>query len=84
MLCNNSGPAACDLNSYSNSSLKWDGKQLIIDMEFPENGKKMLWHEVWFDTSLISFTQTGDMGEVGGPLKRVVTIRGTKVAGSAK
>ncbi len=84
MLCNNSGPATCDLNSYSNSSLKWDGKQLIIDMEFPENGKKMLWHEVWSDISLTSFTQTGDMGEVGASLKRAVTIRGTKVAESTK
>jgi hypothetical protein len=26
MLCNNSGPAACDFNTYSDSSLKWDGK----------------------------------------------------------
>jgi hypothetical protein len=84
MLCNNSGPAACDFNTYSNSSLKWDGKQLIIDMEFPENGKKMLWHEVWFDISSTSFTQTGDMGEVGGPLKRAVTIHGIKNADSNK
>src|SRR5581483_308167 len=30
MLCNNSGPAACDFNTYSNSSLNWDGKQLTI------------------------------------------------------
>lgn len=84
MLCDNSGPAACDLNSYSNSSLKWDGKQLIIDVEFPQNGKKMLWHEVWSEISSTSFTQAGDMGEVGGSLKRVVTIHGTKVAGSTK
>ncbi|MGA7222966.1 MAG: hypothetical protein WBX16_08920 [Candidatus Acidiferrales bacterium] len=80
MLCNNSGPAACDLNSYYNSSLKWDGKQLTIDMEFPENGKKMMWHEVWSGITATSFTQTGDMGEVSGTLKRAVTIHGTKVA----
>ncbi len=84
MLCNNSGPAACDFNTYSNSSLKWDGKQLIIDMEFPQDGKKMMWHEVWSDITPTSFTQTGDMGEVGGPLKKALTIHGTKVAGSAK
>jgi hypothetical protein len=80
MLCNNSGPAACDLNSYYNSSLKWDGKQLTIDMQFPQNGKKMVWHEVWSGITATSFTQAGDMGEVGGPLKRAVTIHGTKVA----
>ncbi|HEV2399599.1 MAG TPA: hypothetical protein VGS27_21825 [Candidatus Sulfotelmatobacter sp.] len=78
MLCNNSGPAACDFNTYSNSSLKWDGKQLTIDMEFPQGGKKMRWHEVWAGITATSFTQIGEMGEVGGPLKRAVTIRGTK------
>lgn len=30
-----------------------------------------------------SFTQTGEMGEVGGPLKRAVTIHGTKLAPEA-
>jgi hypothetical protein len=84
MLCNNSGPAACDFNTYSNSSLKWDGKQLTIDMGFSQDGKKMAWHEVWSDISSTSFTQTGDMGEASGSLKRVVTIHGKKLAGSAK
>lgn len=78
MLCNNSGPTACDFNTYSSSSLKWDGKQLTIDMEFPQNGKKMTWHEVWSGITGTSFTQTGEMGEVGGALKRAVTIHGTK------
>jgi hypothetical protein len=80
MLCNNSGPAACDFNTYSNSSLNWDGKQLTIDMEFPQNGKRMIWHEVWSGITTTAFTQTGDMGEIGGPLKRAVTIHGTKLA----
>lgn len=79
MLCNNSGPAACDFNTYSNSFLKWDGKQLAIDLNFPQGGKTMTWHEVWSGITATSFMQTGDMGEVGGPLKRVVTIQGTKV-----
>ena len=78
MLCNNSGPAACDFNTYSNSSLKWDGKQLTIDLDFPQGGKKMTWHEVWSGITTTSFTQTGDMGEVGGPMKRAITIHGTK------
>lgn len=78
MLCNNSGPAACDFNTYSNSSLNWDGKQLTIDMGFPQNGKKMTWHEVWSGITATSFTQIGEMGEVGSSLKRAVTIHGTK------
>ena len=80
MLCNNSGPTACDFNTYSNSSLKWDGKQLAIDMEFPQSGKKMTWHEVWSGITATSFTQTGEMGELGGALKRAVTIHGTKLS----
>ena len=78
MLCNNSGPAACDFNTYANSSLNWDGKQLAIDLGFPQNCKQMTWHEVWSGITAASFTQTAEMGEVGGPLKRAVTIRGTK------
>ena len=78
MLCNNSGPAACDFNSYSNSSLKWDEKQLTIDLEFPQNGKKMTWHEVWAGITATSFMQIGEMGEVGSPLKRNVTINGLR------
>jgi len=78
MLCNNSGSAACDFDTYSNSSLKWDGKQLTIDLEFPQNGKKMTWHEIWSGITATSFTQTGKMGEVNGPLKTGVTIHGTK------
>jgi len=84
MLCNNSGPSACDFNTYSNSSLNWDGKQLTIDMGFPQGEKKMIWHEVWSGISATSFTQTGDMGEAGGPLKRAVTIHGRKAAETGK
>ncbi|HEU5401377.1 MAG TPA: hypothetical protein VFU86_08475 [Terriglobales bacterium] len=80
MLCNNSGPAACNVDTYFHSSLNYDGKQFVIDLEFPQKGKKMMWHEVWYDITATSFTQTGDMGEAGGPLKRVVTIHGTKRA----
>lgn len=84
MLCNNSGQTACDFDTYSNSSLNWDGKELTINMEFPQNGKKMIWHEVWSGITATSFTQIGEMGEVGGPLKRAVTIHGTKVSENGK
>jgi len=83
MLCNNSGPAACDFDTYANSSLNWDDKQLTIDLQFPQNGKKMVWHEVWSGITATSFTQIGEMGEVGGPLKTADTIHGTKLAPQA-
>jgi hypothetical protein len=78
MLCNNSGPAACDFNTHTNSSLNWDGKQLTIDLQFSQNGKRMTWHELWSGITATSFNQTGDIGELGGPLKRAVTSHGTK------
>ncbi len=78
MLCNNSGPAGCNVES-TKGVLKWDGKQYVIDMEFPSEGKRMLWHEVFTDFTPTSFTQTGDVGEVGGPLKRSISIRATKI-----
>jgi hypothetical protein len=34
---------------------------------------------VFCDFTSNSFTQTGDMGEVGGPLKRVLIIHATRI-----
>ena len=65
LLCNNSGPGACNIDTYFNSSLAWDGKTLRFDLDFPQDGKKMRWHEVFTDFTSNSFTQTGDIGEVG-------------------
>jgi hypothetical protein len=79
MLCNNSGPGACNVDSYFNSAINWDGKQLVIDMDFPQAGKKMRWHEVFGDFTPDSFTQTGDLGEIGGISHRVVTISATRI-----
>jgi len=79
MLCNNSGPGACNVDSFYRSKLNWDGKRLTIDLVFPQGSKMMLWHEEFGDFTGNSFTQTGDIGDVGGPLKRVVTIRAKKV-----
>jgi len=44
----------------------------------PQNGERMTWHEVWSGITATSFTQTGEMGKVGGPLNRAVAIHGTK------
>jgi len=79
MLCNNAGSGACSVDSFFRSKLNWDGKRLTVDLVFPQGTKLMLWHEEFGDFTGTSFTQTGDMGEVGGPLKRVVTIRARKV-----
>jgi hypothetical protein len=80
MLCNNSGSGACNVDSYYRSKLNWDGQRLTVDLVFPQGTKLMLWHEEFGAFTARSFVQTGDMGEVGGPLKRVVTLHATRAA----
>jgi len=79
MLCNNSGTGACNVDSFYRSNLSWDGKRLTIDLVFPQGSRMMLWHEEFADFTRDAFTQTGAIGAVGGPLKRVVTIRAKRV-----
>ncbi len=80
MVCNNSGSGACDIESSYRSKLDWDGKRLTINLVFPQGSKLMLWHEEFSEFTGASFTQTGDIGEVNGPLRRVMAIRAKKVA----
>lgn len=80
MLCNNSGSGACSVDSSYRSGLDWDGKRLTINLVFPQDSKLMLWHEEFSDFTGVSFTQTGDIGEVNGPLHRVMMLRAKKVA----
>jgi hypothetical protein len=85
MLCTSQNQHGCDpQGSLHDVHLGWDGKQFVVDIESEQNGKKMLWHEVFFDITPTSFSQTGDAGEAGGPLKRVVTIHATKVGGDTQ
>jgi hypothetical protein len=79
MLCNSSGSGACNVDSYYRSKLSWDGKQLTVNLVFSQGQKMMLWHEVYKDFTPNSFNQTGDIGEVGGPLQRVINMHATRV-----
>lgn len=78
MVCNNSGAEACDVKSYDNATLTWDGNRLVVDFRFLAGTKPMVWHEVWSDITPTSFLQTGDVGEAGGALKRAMTIHATR------
>jgi len=81
MDCTSGNPHGCDVQgSLKGVSLKWDGKQLVVDMNFIENGKKMVWEEVFFDITPTSFTQTADIGEAVGPLNRRMTIHAIRIA----
>jgi len=80
MLCTSQNPRGCDpQGSLNDVHLTWDGKQFVVDIESERNGKRTVWHEVFFEITPTSFMQTGEVGEAGGPLKRVVTIQATKV-----
>jgi|SRR5579859_733871 len=78
MWCVSSNPKTCNANSRG--MLAWDGKQQIVENEFPRNGKTFVWREVFSDITPTSFVQTADIGEKGGPMKRWLTIHATKVA----
>jgi hypothetical protein len=81
MECQNLLPYTCDVKGAQNDiTMKWDGKQFIIDeVETSTAGKKSIWHEVWSEITPTSFVQTGEYGDPGGPRKRLFTIHATKV-----
>lgn len=54
--CEHRNPKGCDINPGAPDP-KWDGKQLVIDTEFPRAGKKFAWHEVFSDITPNLFTQ---------------------------
>jgi hypothetical protein len=74
--CVNTNPNGCDVESAVAPDYKctWDGKEWVIDFQFSRRGKKLHWHEVYSDITHDSFTQIGEVGEVGGPLRRVYMI----------
>ena len=59
---------------------KWDGKQLAIQFEQSQDGQKMIWREVISNIQRRSFLQTVDIGDPGGPLKRWLTIRASRIS----
>jgi hypothetical protein len=81
MECVNQNPHSCDPKAALNDvTITWDGKQLTIDeIQTSPTGKKSQWHETYSNITSTSFLQVGESGEIGGPFKKVVTLRGTRV-----
>jgi hypothetical protein len=81
MECVNQNPHTCDLKAALNDvTIRWDGKQLTIDeIETSSTGKKSQWHETFSNITPTSFMQAGESGEIGGPFKKVMTLRGTRI-----
>ena len=84
MRCDNSSAEACDVTSPANSTLSWDGKSLVLDFGFVAGNRQMRWHGVWSDITATSFTETGDVGEAKGTLKRVLRGHAMRVAHTAR
>jgi hypothetical protein len=81
MECVNQNPHACDPKGALNDvTITWDGKQLTIDeIQTSPTGKRSQWHETYSNITPTSFLQVGESGEVGSPLKKVVTLHGTRM-----
>ncbi|HUJ30322.1 MAG TPA: hypothetical protein VLY23_03520 [Candidatus Acidoferrum sp.] len=63
---------------------QWDGKKLVIHIESEQDGKKMVWLEILSDITANSFTQTADIGEDGGPLRRWFTTHAVRQTGTKR
>jgi hypothetical protein len=63
---------------------KWEGDQFVLGDQSERNGKKFAFREVVSDITPTSFTQTLYQGEAGGELKRLTTIRATKVTNAKR
>jgi hypothetical protein len=57
----------------------WEGDQFVLGDEWEMGGKKFSFKEVFSDMTPRSFTQTLLQGESGGELKRLMTIKATKL-----
>lgn len=78
--CINAYPDGCEMfPPPPQPGPNWDGKQLVIQFEQQQDGKKMIWREVLSDIHRGSFVQTVDIGDPGGPLRRWLTIHAARV-----
>ncbi len=84
--CINLYPTGCEMFPPApQAGPQWDGKQLVIHIVGEQVGNsKVDWQEILSDITPNSFTQTVDIAEPGGPLKRWLTIHSTKMANRNK
>ena len=61
-----------------------DKRLFVLDFPFVEGSRQMRWHGVWSSITATSYTETGDVGEASGALKRVLTIHATRLAPTSR
>jgi len=59
------------------STGKWEGDKLVFTNIDESTGKKILNRDTYSDITPASFTDTLESGPVGGPMKRILTVKYT-------
>jgi len=60
------------------STGKWEGEKLVFTSVDESTGKKTLTRDIYSDITPTSFTDTLESGPVGGPMKKILTVKYTK------
>jgi len=60
------------------STGKWEGEKLVFTSVDESTGKKILSRDTYSDITPTSFTDTLESGPVGGPMKKILTVKYTK------
>ena len=74
--CDSDNPAGCGVMAHA---ARFEGANFVLTDEFDAMGKKLAFKEVFSDITTMSFTQTLYEGAVGSELKRVMTIKATRL-----
>jgi hypothetical protein len=77
--CDSMSPSGCE----AGISGKWEGEELVFNSESEMMGKKVQSKQVYTDIKPDSFTFYIDSSVDGGPIKRFMTIKYTRKAGSS-
>jgi hypothetical protein len=60
------------------STGKWEGEKLVFTSIDESTGKKILNRDTYSDITQTSFTDTLESGPLGGPLKKILTVKYAK------
>jgi uncharacterized protein YecT (DUF1311 family) len=64
--------------AVSVSTGRWQGDKLVFTSVVESTGKKLEVRDTYSDITPLSFTDTLETGPVGGPMKKVLTVKYTK------
>jgi hypothetical protein len=62
------------------STGRWEGDKLVFTSVDESTGKRLLARDTYSDITPTSFTDTLESGPVGGPMKKILTVKYTKQA----